>query len=94
MDLLRAIKAELLQIVVIVAALALVGWLVWRKIFGGASVDSVVGNTITSTTQLIGGLPSYLGSTLRGENEGTYITFAEQKRLADAALARKRAGSL
>lgn len=94
MDLLRAIKAELLQIVVIIVALALVGWLAWRKLFGGLSVDAVVGNTITAATEIVGGLPSVIGSTLRGENEGTYISAAEARRLAEEALARKRAGSL
>lgn len=94
MELLKAVKAELLQIVLILAVLALVAWLAWRKLFGDKSPDAVVDRTITATTEIIGGLPSVIGSTLRGENEGSYISAAEARRLAEEALARKRAGSL
>lgn len=94
MDLLKAIKAELLQIVLIIGALALIGWLVWRKLFGGATVEAIADRTFNAATEIVGGLPSVIGSTLRGENEGTYISAAEARRLAEEALARKRAGSL
>lgn len=71
--------------------LGVVGLLVWRKVFGSEkTVEKVVGDTIDAAATIPGGVVSVIGSTLRGESESGYITFAEQQARAAAALAAKR----
>lgn len=91
-ELLGELKRQLLPILVMVAVLALLGFLAWRKLFGNKSPGEVVGDTFNGALEIAGGLPSLIGSKLRGESEATYITAADQRRLAQEALARKRAG--
>lgn len=82
-------------------SLALVGgvlYLIYRRITADATAaaGAVAGavpsleTVTTSAAQIARGLPSALGSALRGEDESGYITREEQTARAQAALARKK----
>ncbi len=86
-ELARELSGRAAVITVGLAVVAVVVYLIYRSM--RSDTGPAVERAIEGAADLAKGLPSFVGSKLRGESEAGYITDAEQKRLAAEALAAK-----
>jgi hypothetical protein len=88
----RAVLRELTGTLVSAALLGGVGYfLYWRLKKDAAEIIPAPAKVAEGVKGIIVGAPSVLAAIVKGESAAGYITAAQQKALAEAALARKRA---
>lgn len=82
------ITGQLVSIAVSLAAIGIVGWILYRKLFSSSGVVTQgVQNVIQSSSDLVSGLPGAISDTLTGTNAGSYVSPAQARANDAAALA-------
>lgn len=83
----KALLSQAALVLAEVLAVALVVYLAYRKLTSAAEALPSFDKVATSAGQIVTSIPGLIGSAVRGENEGTYITPAQARALAAEKLA-------